>query len=520
VQRYAPAAAVQAAALGAHREAAAQYARALRYARDLSLEARTDLLERGSYECHLVELHDEAIAMQEQALEGYRQLGSVQKEGGALRWLSRLLWMAGRIEAAEAAGYEAVALLEPLAGRELALAYANLAQLRMNAEDEDGTRTWSTRAMDLANRLDCLDVYVHALNSIGSIEFLHGDLAGRDKLEASLARARQAALEYDVARAYAHLSWAAVRLHLHADARQTIDAGLEFGADKDLYVTRSYLLACRAISQLDQGDWARASATAAEVLADPRALPLARVLALVTLALVRARRGDPGVQPLLDEASELAQPSREPQWIAPVAAARLEALWLSGELADAEVGEPALELARARGADWVVGELAVWRWRTGVASAEPDDAAEPYRQEMQGKWQAAAGLWTHLGCPYAAALALAGSKDEAAMRRSLAELQRLGARAAAGIVAQRLRELGARGLPRGPRLDTRANSVLLTRRQLEILELLKNGLRNTEIAERLYLSPRTVDHHVSAILTKLNARSRTEASQIAAHMGL
>jgi DNA-binding CsgD family transcriptional regulator len=523
VQRYAPAAAVQAAALGAHREAAAQYARALRYARGLPLAARTELLERGSYECHLIELHDEAIQMQEQALEGYRQLGSTTKEGGALRWLSRLLWVAGHVESAEAAGYEAVALLEPLPGRELALAYANLAQLRMNAEDEDGTRTWSMRAMDLANRLDCLDVYVHALNSIGSVEFLHGDLAGRDKLDESLRRARQAALEYDVARAYAHLSWAAVRVRLHAEARKSIDAGLEFVADKDLYVTRSYLLACRASSQLDQGDWARASATAAEVLADPRALPLARVQALVTLGLVRARRGDPGSQPLLDEAAVLAQGSREPQWIAPVAAARLEVAWLNGGGEVAGIGEatePALELARARGAAWVVGDLAAWRWRSGVADAESDGAAEPYRLEMQGKWQAAAELWSRLGCPYAAALALASSTDEDALRHALAEMQRLGARTAAGIVAHRLRELGARGLPRGPRPDTRANSVLLTRRQLEILELLRNGLRNAEIAERLYLSPRTVDHHVSAILTKLNARSRTEAAQIAARLEL
>jgi DNA-binding CsgD family transcriptional regulator len=521
VQRYAPAAAVQAAALGAHREAAAQYARALRYARDLSLEVRTELLERGSYESHLIELHDEAIEMQEKALEGYRQLGSVSKEGGALRWLSRLLWMAGRIEAAEAAGYEAVALLEPLGGRELALAYANLAQLRMNAEDEDGTRTWSARAMDLASRLDCLDVYLHALNSIGSVEMLHGDLAGRNKLEESLARARQAGLEYEVARAYAHLSWGAVRLRLHAHARQYIDAGLEFAAEKDLYVTRTYLLACRAGSQLDQGDWAGASATAAEVLADPHALPLARVLALVTLGLVRARRGDPGVRPLLEEAAVLAQPSREPQWIAPVAAAQLELAWLDGNPADAaEASEPALELARARGAAWLVGELALWRSRLGAADAEPDGVAEPYRLEVRGQWQAAAKEWSRLGCPYAAALALASSNDEDALRNALAELQRLGAHAAAGLVAQRLRDQGARGLPRGPRLDTRANSALLTRRQLEILELLRNGLRNAEIAERLYLSPRTVDHHVSAILTKLNARSRTEATHIAATLGL
>jgi DNA-binding CsgD family transcriptional regulator len=459
--------------------------------------------------------------MQEQALEGYRRLGSTMKEGGALRWLSRLLWMAGRIEAAEAAGYEAVALLEPLPGRELALAYANLAQLRMNAEDEDGTRTWGTRAMELASRVGCLDVYLHALNSIGSVEFLHGELAGRDKLERSLARARQAALEYDVARAYAHLSWAAVRLRRHALASQYIEGGLEFAGDKDLYVTRSYLLACRASSRLDQGDWGQASATAAEVLADPRTLPLARVQALVTLALVRARRGDPGVMPLLDEAFALAQPSREPQWIAPVAAALLEVAWLSGSPTGAcEVSDAALDLARARGAAWLVGELALWRWRAGLAAAEPDGVAEPYRLELQGKWRAAAELWDRLGCPYAAALALASSNDEEAMRQALAELQRLGARAAAGIVAQRLRDLGARGLPRGPRLETRANSAQLTRRQLEILELMAVGLRNAEIAERLYLSPRTVDHHVSAILGKLGARSRLEATQIAARMGL
>ena len=101
-----------------------------------------------------------------------------------------------------------------------------------------------------------------------------------------------------------------------------------------------------------------------------------------------------------------------------------------------------------------------------------------------------------------------------------AELQQLGARATASVVSRRLRELGTRGLPRGPRPGTRSSTAQLTARQLEILELLVDGKRNGEIAERLFLSARTVDHHVSAILGKLGVRSRTEASRQAARLGL
>ena len=124
------------------------------------------------------------------------------------------------------------------------------------------------------------------------------------------------------------------------------------------------------------------------------------------------------------------------------------------------------------------------------------------------------------GCPYESALALASAPEQDALRRALSELQRLGARPAASIVARRLRELGVRGVPRGPRVGTRANAAQLTARQLEILELLTQGLRNAEIADRLYLSARTVDHHVSAILDKLGARTRTEATRQAAELGI
>jgi DNA-binding NarL/FixJ family response regulator len=74
-----------------------------------------------------------------------------------------------------------------------------------------------------------------------------------------------------------------------------------------------------------------------------------------------------------------------------------------------------------------------------------------------------------------------------------------------------LRDRGVRDLPRGPRARTRSNPAGLTTRELEVLALLAEGLRNADIAERLVVSAKTVDHHVSAILRKLEVRTRSEA---------
>jgi DNA-binding NarL/FixJ family response regulator len=115
------------------------------------------------------------------------------------------------------------------------------------------------------------------------------------------------------------------------------------------------------------------------------------------------------------------------------------------------------------------------------------------------------------GAVGATALALTDDHNERALGRALDELHALDARPAAAIVARRLRERGARGLPRGPRPGTRANPAGLTARELEVLELLAGGLRNAEIAERPVVSERTVGHHVLAILRKLDARTRGEA---------
>jgi DNA-binding NarL/FixJ family response regulator len=142
------------------------------------------------------------------------------------------------------------------------------------------------------------------------------------------------------------------------------------------------------------------------------------------------------------------------------------------------------------------------------------------RSPAPSHWRAAE-RWSELGCPYEAALALAESDDDpGAVRESLDELHRLGARPASALVARRLRRRGVRGLPRGPRPQTRENPAGLTPRELEVLALVAEGLRNAQIAQRLVVSQKTVDHHVSAVLRKLDVHTRGEAGAAAARLGL
>jgi DNA-binding CsgD family transcriptional regulator len=399
----------------------------------------------------------------------------------------------------------------------------------MLAGNNEEALAWGGRAIELAGSLGQTEILVHALNNVGTVEMCQGRAAGQPTLERSLALALADGLEEHAARAYTNLAYSALNLRHYLVVARYLDEGIRYCAEHDLDTWRLYMLASQARADFEQGRWAEATRTVEAVLRDPRTAPVNRIDALVVLGRVRARRGDPGVWPPLDEALALATRTGELQRLGPVAVARAEAAWLEGDPAAARpVVEDALDLAeRVTGQTWPwpTGELAFWLWRLGgpdrlPTGGLPDGAAETFALQLAGAWDAAADRWRALGCPYEAAAALADGDQEPQLRAALAALERLGARPLAAAVARKLRELGGRGLARGPRPATRANPANLTARETEVLALIIRGLRNADIARRLFVSPKTVDHHVSAILAKLGVRTRGEAARAAARLGI
>jgi DNA-binding CsgD family transcriptional regulator/tetratricopeptide (TPR) repeat protein len=523
VLRHAPAAGERAAELCAHQQAAQQFARALRHADLLPVDRRAELWERRSYECYLTQQTREALAARREALALHRERGDRLREGDSHRWLSRLAWFDGDRATAVQEARLAIELLEgEPPGRELAMAYSNQAQLCMLADDMPGTIAAGTRAIELAERLGETETLAHALNNVGAAEALHYHPGGVEKLERSLALALEAGLEEHVARGYTNLGAGAVRLRRYADADRYLTAGLAYCEEHDLDAWVAYMTGWVARLHFDQGRWDAAAEHARAVLSGANVAVASRIEPLAMLGRLRARRGDPGAWEVLDEALALARGSDELQRLAPVAAARAEAHCLEGNpIATAGETEDALAMALAVGDRLAAGELYAWRQRAGLDDrVDLDAVAEPFASELRGDWLSAARRWDELGCSYEAALARADSGEEVQIERALAAFQRLGALPAARVATQRLRLRGVRSIARGPRRSTLENPGQLTARQIEILSLLSDGLTNAEIAERLYITPKTAAHHVSAILGKLGVRSRRQAVAAAAELRL
>ncbi|GAA2375872.1 ATP-binding protein [Dactylosporangium salmoneum] len=514
-------AAETAAAQGAHREAAAHY-RALLAVGGIAGRPFAESLEVFAFQAYLAGQFGEAMAARRRAVAERRGRGEPERVGENERWISRLAWWMGDPAQARLAAEAAVSTLEAAApGRELAMAYSNRAQLHMLAHELGPAIDLGTRAADLAERVGDPETAVNAGINVATARLLReGPDDGDAPAELVRRHRRAAALGFpdDAARALVNratsLMWLGDDMPATAAA---IEDALAYAAPRDLDGYVQYLLGVRGCVRAERGDWDGALRDAAEALAYPNPDGVAVVPAYLARGRVLSGRGDPGAEGALDRALELALGIAELQRVGAVTIVRAEHFLINGAPdRAADEARRGLALAVSRKHPRYTSEIGLRLW---LATGEPVPVVGAFADLVQGDWRSAAQMWGRAGRTMTRVHALAAG-DAAAAGEALATLDAAGARRGAEWLRGRLRQRGVTGVPRGPRPATAANAAGLTGRQAEVLRLVAEGRSNAEIAARLALSEKTVQHHVSAVLAKLEVTTRTQAAVAARRLGL
>jgi DNA-binding CsgD family transcriptional regulator/tetratricopeptide (TPR) repeat protein len=530
---YARRAGEDAARKGAAREAAAHFAAMLRYRHELGPDLTVATLEQHAEQSYLMGAADLAVTLMTEAAEMRRAQRNDLGLGRDLTRLSRYSWICGSRTNAERFVAEAIAVLEKAGpSPELASAYSHQSQLDMLAGKEDNAITWGERALKLAEQLGAQETIIHALGNVGTARIQRDGLEFSPELNKSMELARASGLHDHVERASCNLTCAAYWRRDHDQALEHISNGVNYAAERDLVHWEAYLLGWRALAYIDRGDYAVAE-TGAQSVCSWRGVPdLYRTPALFALSRLRVRRGDPDASTPLEEARHLTEQLNESQRDVYTATIDAEHAWLARGWTsepsdrkatgrDAEVVDRLRDVhlrAVERSLRWAIEDTALWLYLLN----EPFEAellSAPFSDHVAGRWRDAANGWSDLQYPYEQALALSEG-DEDAQREALSIFDRLGAAPAAARLRRQMRASGVKTIPRGPNAGTRSNPLGLTRRQIQVLELVVDGLSNPEIADRLCISAKTAEHHVSALITRLEVTTRREAAVEARRLGL
>jgi DNA-binding CsgD family transcriptional regulator/tetratricopeptide (TPR) repeat protein len=498
-----PSAGREAARAGSHRQALAHYEAVLGHLDRLGLRERAEVLDAYAWELYNAHRFREAVHAGREAARLFEQAGDPVALGNCLVRVSRHLFMAGDTEGAEEAAQRAVLTLEPT-GDGPALAHASLYDGAILAMTDDPARAepMLVHARELAERVDRPDLAALALNYLGIARVELGDPAGLDLLRDSIDGAIAVRHYEYAARGYCNLAELLARGGELDELESCVAEGLRFARERGFWSHAYNLEVHRCVALIRRGRWDAALAGLqglVEGVDDPGML---YAYSFPWLGRVLARRGDAAAGAMLAAVWTHAQRQRLLLGLAYAGLAYVEWAWL--------YDEP--DLARR------VGALVLTR--TG------NPGAAPFRSELL-RYLALAGVateppgpWPRADDPYERALDLVFAAGDAdSMLEGLRILDGLGAAAAAARAREHLRAAGVRA-PRGPRAGAPANPAGLTERQLAVLGLVSEGKTNSEIAEQLVVSVRTVDHHVAAVLGKLGVRSRREAAAAAHAMGI
>jgi DNA-binding CsgD family transcriptional regulator/tetratricopeptide (TPR) repeat protein len=512
------AAAREATRVGAHPQAAACYAQVLARGHRLSTARRAAVGETYAWALSNSNQLHFAAAAAATAAELWQQDGDDRRLIRALVTLARQQWLTERPVAALASAGRALELARPLGDSyHKALATLGVGGLLVIIDREQDGLPYVNQALDIAERAGEAGVAALCRNYRGSALLQLGDLSGRDDLLRSLAQATELGNHEFVMRAYYNLIEGLWRLGEYREALGYIEQGEHYIRDTDFRVYGYMFTARRCRLALMRGQWMEAEAGLRDLLDvqdDPGMIGRETV---PILARVLVRQGSADTPEWLALAARHATGADVLEWLVPTGLAHIEHAWLTGDHTQAGP-YPELLLERTDRPGMLVqrGELLMYLHRLGYPAEPFQDCPEPYAAALRGEWRPAAEAWLSHGDPYEHAVELAESGEVEPTLEALTVLDGLGAKPAAAIVRRRLRNLGVTRLPRRPQPGTLTNPAGLTDRQLEILRLVAAGLSNAEIAQRLVVSPRTVDHHVSAILAKLGVPTRREAAARAA----
>ena len=513
---------VAAARSGAHTQAAEFFTTALESGAALDAHNEAELLELLAWEFYLIDRLDDAITSCRRAMRIRQELGESAAVSADHHSLSVYQWYNANRDLAEGHAAEAITVLDAETDDaeqlvQLGHAFAMQAYLAVQSTDLDRADTFISRAREIADRTgdSALTIRVRLIENYGVV--LNGDDSGREEI-LSILDAAPKHIDELYSGGWSNITYFDVEQRRLDVAADLLDISIPLMHEHDLPICRVWQLGSRARLQLMVGEWDDATADADLVLDGPSA-PLARTWPSLIRALVALRRNGGGAD-CLDDAWQLACRFGEPIRMLPVAAAIVERCWTTGA-SDERISQcrALLTDGPVAGLEWSRGELAVWLRRFGE-TVDAVGVADPYRSLLDGAHEAAADEFHRLSMPYDAALALVDSGDSAHAARALDILDRLGADAVAAKVRRDLRARGISVVPARRRSATLANPAGLTARQAEVLRLLDDGLTNAELAERLYLSVKTVDHHVSAILTKLDVTKRRDAVRRGRELGL